>query len=148
MLIFWQIPLITKQCFQNIRRTCYEFLFQKYSKDIPLLKPLFTESKELKVMFSKGSYRCLAAGKKIKISTKLLSIHNSIIIINLFRQVFNVSVYSAKWKIFVIACFWHHTIWQHVKIFLIAVLLVACCNQQRELSNLPTIGHWPAQSQQ
>ena len=35
MLIFWQIPVITKQCFQNIRRTFHKFLFQKYSKDIP-----------------------------------------------------------------------------------------------------------------
>ena len=34
MLIFWQIPVITKHCFQNIRRTLHEFLFQKYSKDI------------------------------------------------------------------------------------------------------------------
>ena len=35
MLIFWRIPVITKQCFQNIQRTFHEFLFQKYSKDIP-----------------------------------------------------------------------------------------------------------------
>ena len=35
MLIFWQISVITKQCFQNIRRTLHELLFQKYSKDIP-----------------------------------------------------------------------------------------------------------------
>ena len=30
MLIFWPIPVITKQCFQNIRRTFDEFSFQKY----------------------------------------------------------------------------------------------------------------------
>ena len=35
MLIFGKIPVITKQCFQNIQRTFYQFLFQKYSKDIP-----------------------------------------------------------------------------------------------------------------
>ena len=35
MLIFWQVPVITKKCFQNIRRTFHEFLFQKYSKGIP-----------------------------------------------------------------------------------------------------------------
>ena len=34
MLIFWQVPVITKKCFQNIRRTFHEFLFQKYSKDV------------------------------------------------------------------------------------------------------------------
>ena len=46
-------------------------------------------------MFSKGSYRCLTAGKKITISTTLLSIHNMIIvIINLFCQVINISVCS------------------------------------------------------
>ena len=35
MFIFWQNSVITKQCFQNIRETFHEFLFQKYSKDIP-----------------------------------------------------------------------------------------------------------------
>ena len=35
MLIFWQIPVIAKQWFQNIWGTFHEFLFQKYSKDIP-----------------------------------------------------------------------------------------------------------------
>ena len=46
--------------------------------------------------------------EKFKISTTLLSIHNIIILcfctINLFRQVFNVSVCSAQPKIFAIAC--------------------------------------------
>ena len=70
-----------------------------------LLKPFFIESKELIVMFWKGLYQCLAAGKKIKICTILLSLHNIImIIINLFGQVFNVSKCYAQWKIFVIAC--------------------------------------------
>ena len=40
--------------------------------------------------------------ERFKISTALLSIHN-IVIINLFRQVFNVSVRSAHRKIFLIA---------------------------------------------
>ena len=35
MLIFLEMLVITKQCFQNIRRTFHEFLFKKYSKDIP-----------------------------------------------------------------------------------------------------------------
>ena len=70
------------------------------------------------VMFWKGLYRCLTAGKKIKISTTLLSIHNGIVIIvNLFRRVFNVSFRAAK-SLCNCMCFWHHTIW-HVfsKIF-------------------------------
>ena len=33
-----------------------------------LLKPFFAESKELRVMFSKGSYRCLAVGKKLQLA--------------------------------------------------------------------------------
>ena len=104
MFIFWQIPLITKPCFQNIWKPFHKFLLKKYSKDIPgilqgyenvfreskswkycfvgypvkililavsslamflwtLLKPIFTESKELRVVSWKGSYQCLAAGK-------------------------------------------------------------------------------------
>ena len=35
MLNFWQKPVITKQCFDNIWRTLQEFIFEKYSKDIP-----------------------------------------------------------------------------------------------------------------
>ena len=35
MLICWEIPVITKQCFQNIRKTFHELLFQTHFKDIP-----------------------------------------------------------------------------------------------------------------
>ena len=50
-----------------------------------------------RVMFWKGSYRCLTAGKKkIKISRTLSSVHNIfIIIINPFCQVINLSGRSA-----------------------------------------------------
>ena len=47
----------------------------------------------------------LGSSKKFKVSAALLSIQNIIIIIiNFFRQVFNVSVCSAQQKIFAIAC--------------------------------------------
>ena len=46
MLIFWQVPLITKQCFQNIRRTFHKFLFQKYSKDAPIKYLVKTSDKQ------------------------------------------------------------------------------------------------------
>ena len=32
-----QTPVITKHCFQNIQRIFRKFLFQKYSKDIPVV---------------------------------------------------------------------------------------------------------------
>ena len=55
MLIFWKIPVITKQCFQNIERTFHEFLFQKYFKDIPGIligyKKSFMKSKTSKNCF-------------------------------------------------------------------------------------------------
>ena len=35
MLIFCQIPVITRQCFQHIQKPFYKFMSQKYSKDIP-----------------------------------------------------------------------------------------------------------------
>ena len=54
MLIFWQTPVITKHCFQNIRRTFHKFLFQKYSKDIPGVlqgyENIFMKSKSSKKM--------------------------------------------------------------------------------------------------
>ena len=57
MLSFWQFPVITKQCFQNIRRIFHEFLFQKYSKDIPRIlqdyENIFMKSKSLIVKKSK-----------------------------------------------------------------------------------------------
>ena len=90
-------------------------------------------------MFRKCSNRCLTAGKK-KIGTALLSIHNIIIIIiNLFRQVFNVSVWSAQRKIFVTAC-----IFDIMQYDFMLQNILNC----RELSNLPSIGHLSAQSQQ
>ena len=55
MLIFWQNPVITKQCFQNIRRTFHEFLFQKYFKNIPGIlqgyENIFYEVKKFKKLF-------------------------------------------------------------------------------------------------
>ena len=118
MLNFWQILVMAKQWFQNIRGTFHEFLFQKYSKDIPgilqcyenvfmrsksfvgypvkfliltvssiemflwnLLKSFFIENKEVRLIFREDLYQCLAAGKKIKISTIFLSLLNIIIII-------------------------------------------------------------------
>ena len=55
-------------------------------------------------MFLKDSYRYLGAGKKIKISTILLSLHSVMIIItNLFHWVFNISVFPCSRKT-VIAC--------------------------------------------
>ena len=63
------------------------------------------------------------AGENLKLA------HYYIILINLSRHVFNVSVCSAQRRIFVI-----------VSVFDII--------QLRELSNLPPIGHLPAQSQQ
>ena len=76
-----------------------------------------------RVMFWKGSYRCLTAGKKVKIRRTSLSVHNMIIIIiNLFSQVINISVRSAygstEWKnLCNCICFWDHAIWPHVTIF-------------------------------
>ena len=81
----------------------------------------------------------LDSWKRFRISAALLSKHNIIIIINLFRQVFNVSVCSAQRKIFVIAYM--------LQFFLIAVFAVAR-HYQRESSNLPPIGYLPSQSQQ
>ena len=50
-------------------------------------------------MFLKDSYRYLGAGKKIKVSTILLSLHSVMIIItNLFHWVFNISVCSLQSK--------------------------------------------------
>ena len=55
------------------------------------------------IILWKGWYRCLAAGKKLKIITTLLSIHNMIIItIYLFRQVI-ISVCSPEQKILLVA---------------------------------------------
>ena len=53
MLIFWQAPVTVKQCFQNIRKTFHEFLFQKYSEDIPGIcyENVFMNSKSSKNCF-------------------------------------------------------------------------------------------------
>ena len=49
-----EIPVITKQCFQNIRRALHEFLFQKYSKDILEyynVMEMFYEGKKFEKLF-------------------------------------------------------------------------------------------------
>ena len=55
MLIFWQIPVITKKCFQNIRGTFHECLLQNHSKDIPGIfqgyENVFVKSKSSKNCF-------------------------------------------------------------------------------------------------
>ena len=84
----------------------------------------------------------LAGRKNIKINTKLLSIHNNIIItIIFFRQVLNGSVCFALRKIFVTAFLTSYnltTFSQNFnKIFLIGVIAVAR-HYQRELSNHQT----------
>ena len=66
MLILWQIPVITKQCFQNIQRTFHKFLFQKYSKDIPGIlqgyENIFMKSKYWKNCFVGYSAKILILG--------------------------------------------------------------------------------------
>ena len=80
MFIFWQVPVITKQSFQNNRRTFHEFLFQKYSKVIPKMLYCY-----------ENSYAMFDSWKKDIIITTLISIHNIVIIaINLFRRVYDV----------------------------------------------------------
>ena len=53
---FWQIPIITEQCFQNIQKIFHEFLFQNYSKIIPGIlqsyKNVFMNSKSKKIAFA------------------------------------------------------------------------------------------------
>ena len=110
----------TNFCFKNIPRISLEyykvikmFLWSQKAERIVLVSypvkfvilsvsslecfsELYWNHFSFREMFSKGSYRCLTAGKKITISTTLLSIHNMIIvIINLFCQVINISVCSA-----------------------------------------------------
>ena len=80
----------------------------------------------------------LDSWKRFKISTALLSVHN-IMIINLFRQAFNVPKCSAQRKIFVIGYM--------LQISLIAVIAIVL-HYQRELTNLAPIGHLLSQSQQ
>ena len=80
-----------------------------------LLKPFF-----VRVMFSKGLYRCLTAGKKIRISTTLLSIHNVIIITTTLFLSGNsyISVFRRVENLCSRICFSHHAIWPHVTIFI------------------------------
>ena len=56
MLIFWEVLVITKQYFQNIRKIFHKFLFQKYSKDITGILQgygnIFMESKSSKYCFA------------------------------------------------------------------------------------------------
>ena len=158
MLVFRQIPVIIKQSFQSIRRTFHEFLFQNDSKDIPGI--LYYENNFIK---SKSSKNCFV-GYPVKILTlavsslemlfwtllkPLLSIPNIIIIVmNIFCQVFNVSVCSAQQKIFVTACtFDMCNLTTCYKNLLIAVITVARY-YQRELLNLPAIGHLPVNKSQ
>ena len=91
----------------------------------------------------------LSSSKRFKISAALLSIHNIIIIaINLFRQVFNVSVCYAQQEIFVIACAFDIMQCDNMlQKFLIAVIAVAR-HYQRELPNLPPIRHLPVNKSQ
>ena len=108
MFIFWQIPVITKQCFQNIWKTFHEFLFSKifqgYPRNIVKLWKCFYEVKKfgelsceffvLAVSFietfshwEQGAYSnvlkmfmcMLGSWKMFKIRITLLSIHNIII---------------------------------------------------------------------
>ena len=108
MFIFWQIPVITKQCFQDIWKTFHEFLFSKifqgYPRNIVKLWKCFYEVKKfcelsceflvLAVSFietfsrwEQGAwsnvlkmFMCmLGSWKMFKISITLLSIHNIII---------------------------------------------------------------------
>ena len=67
---------------------------------------------------------------------------------NIFCQVFNVSVCSAQQKIFVTACtFDMCNLTTCYKNLLIAVITVARY-YQRELLNLPAIGHLPVNKSQ
>ena len=56
MLIFWEVLVIKKQYFQNIRKIFNNFLFQKYSKDITGILQgygnVFMESKSSKCCFA------------------------------------------------------------------------------------------------
>ena len=84
----------------------------------------------------------LASRKNIKINTKLLSIHNIIIMtIIFFRQVLNVSGCFALRKIFVAGYLTSYNLTtfsqNFSKIFLIGIIVVAR-HYQRELSNHPT----------
>ena len=84
----------------------------------------------------------LASRKNIKINTKLLSIHNIIIMtIIFFRQVLNVSGCFALRKIFVTGYLTSYNLTtfsqNFSKIFLIGIIVVAR-HYQRELSNHPT----------
>ena len=68
MLIFWKIPVITKQCFRNIERTFHEFLFQKYFRDIPGIligyKKSFHEVKNFKKLLSELSCEISNIGRQ------------------------------------------------------------------------------------
>ena len=69
--------------------------------------------------------------KRFRISAALLSKHNIIIIISLFRQGFNVSVCSALQKIFVIACVLDIMRFENIlQFFLIAVIAVHVINNK------------------
>ena len=70
MLIFWQIPVITKQCFQNIGKTFHEFLFQKYSKNIPRILQSYGNN----FMKSRSSKNCFV-GYSAKILILAVSFH-------------------------------------------------------------------------
>ena len=88
----------------------------------------------------KGFHRCSTAGKKLNISTTLLSIHNMIIITrNVFYQVINVSVCSAGAEnLCKCIYFWHYAMWPWPIFFLIAV--IGTRHYLRELLKLPPIG--------
>ena len=86
------------------------------------------------------SHRSLRAGKNLKIAQHYCNHYK------LFRQVFNVSVSSAKRQIFVNArVFDTCNLTTCYKNVLIAVITVAH-HYQRELSNLLSIGYLPAES--
>ena len=62
VFFLWQIPAITKQCFQIIPRTFQEYLFKRYSKDIPGISQCYKNVS----MESKNSKNCFV-GYPVKI---------------------------------------------------------------------------------
>ena len=180
MLIFWEIAVIIKQCFQNIRRKFHEFLFQKYFKEMKMLlwsqkvrslsskifninsllswnvflnfiETDFHWEQEARVLFWKGSYRCLTAGKNLELAQnyyQYITFLYYIIILQIFSiRYLSISVFRTAKNLCYCMFFWHHATWQHVTNFF------NCSYQgtrhyKRESSNLPTIEYLPVQSQQ
>ena len=157
MLIFWEIAVIIKQCFQNIRRKFHEFLFQKYFKEMKMLlwsqkvrslsskifninsllswnvflnfiETDFHWEQEARVLFWKGSYRCLTAGKNLELAQnyyQYITFLYYIIILQIFSiRYLSISVFRTAKNLCYCMFFDIMQLDNMLQIFLIAVIKV------------------------